>query len=422
MPVYAYKGLDKRGKATKGVHDSENARTLRSDLRKRDVYLTEYAEQSAGGKAKEAIRATGRKKTGASREVTFSFLDRVAPQTISEMTRMLATLLRSGVPLVDSLAALVEQTEDERLSRVLAQVRRQVNEGMALHQAMREHPKVFPGLYCNMVSAGEASGTLELVFQRLADFMEGQVKLRSQVTSALTYPAIMMTFAFLVVALLMIFVVPKLVEVIVEQGGTLPLPTRVLIGISDFFRSYFIFLVVGGIVGIVYFRRWTRTQSGELKWDAFKLRVPLFGDLMRKISIARFARTLGTLMASGVPLLTSIEICKHVVGNAVYREELETARVAIRDGDSIAGPLKRSPHFPPMITQMVAIGEKTGEVEEMLERVAEAYETQVETKVGRLTTLLEPAMIVFLGVIVAGIVFAVLLPMMKMNEALRGGG
>jgi len=421
VPVYAYKGLDKRGKPTKGVFDAENARVLRSELRKQNIYLTEYAEQSSSGKAKATIQATGRKKEAASREVEISFFSKIPPQTISEMTRQLATLLKAGVPLVDALSAIVEQTEHEKLANIMAQVRRQVNEGMALHQALREHPKVFQNIYCNMVSAGEASGTLELVFLRLADFMENQVKLQSQVRSALMYPAIMVGFASIIVALLMTFVVPKLVEVIVEQGGDLPFITKALIFVSEMFQDYLLLFIAAAIVGNIYFRKWKATEVGELKWDRFRLKMPLFGDLTRKIVMARFARTLGTLMGAGVPLLTAIEICKHVVDNAVYRNTLEDTRIAIRDGDSIAGPLKRSGHFPPMVTQMVAIGEKTGEVEEMLDNVADAYETQVETKVSRLTTLLEPFMIVVLGVIVAAIVFAVLLPMLSMNEALRGG-
>ena len=419
MPVYAYKGLNAKGKAINGVLDTESPRTLQTELLSTHVYLTEYSEQTATGKGK-AMVATGSK--AGSREVNLSFLSKIPLQTVSEMTRQLSTLLRAGVPVVDSLAAIVEQTEDERLARVMAQVRRSVNEGGALHNALREHPKVFPNLYANMVQAGESSGTLELVFQRLASFIESQVKLRSQVRSALMYPMIMIGFAGLVVTMLMTFVVPKLVEIIVEQGGTLPMPTRILIFVSDAFRSYGWLIALLGIGGVVYFKRWVKTQAGELRWHKLVLRTPLFGDLIKKIVMARFARTLGTLMGAGVPLLTALEICMSVVDNAVYRGALEVARGAIRDGESISGPLKRSGHFPPMVTQMIAIGEKTGEVEEMLDNVAAAYEVQVETKVSRLTVLLEPAMIVVLGGIVAAIVFAVLMPMLSMNEALRGGG
>jgi general secretion pathway protein F len=420
MPVYSYKGLNARGKAVNGVIDSENPRVLRANLRNDDVYLTEYAEQSIEGKDKDVMLATGRKEAG-SREVTFGFLDRVPLTTVAEMTRQLATLLKAGIPVVDSLTAIVEQTENEKLSKVMAQVRKGVNEGMALNAALREHPRVFPNLYCNMVRAGESSGTLELVFLRLADFIESQVKLRSQVTTALMYPFIMISFAMLIVALLMTFVVPKLVEVIVEQGGELPLITKALIFVSESFQSYLLHMIALAGVGVYLFTRWKATPAGELSWDHTCLKAPLFGDLLKKIVMARFARTLGTLMGSGVPLLVALDIAKSVVDNAVYRDVIEDARVAIRDGDSISAPLKRSGRFPPMVTQMIAIGEKTGEVEEMLDNVAEAYENQVEGKVRRLTTLLEPAMIVVLGVIVACIVFAVLLPMLNMNEALRGG-
>ncbi|MFT5429486.1 MAG: general secretion pathway protein F [Myxococcota bacterium] len=420
MPVYAYKGLNQKGKPVAGVHDAENARKLRVELRSQKVFLTEYSEQSASGK-KAAVVATGKKETG-SREITFSFLNKVSLTTVSEMTRQLSTLLKAGVPLVDSLSAIVEQLEDERLSQVMAQVRRSVNEGHPLHSALREYPNVFPDLYCNMVSAGESSGTLELVFQRLSTFIESQVRLRSQVTSALMYPFIMITFAGGIVAMLMTFVVPQLIEIILEQGVEPPLITRMLMWVSETFQSYLWLMILMIIGGVYFFKRWRKTEAGELKWDTFSLGVPLFGDLIRKIALARFARTLGTLMSSGVPLLTAMEICKHVVDNAVFRNVLEDSRAAIRDGESISAPLKRSGEFPPMVTQMIAIGERTGDVEEMLDHVADAYETQVETKVGRLTALLEPAMIVILGVIVAGIVFAVLLPMLSMSEAMRGGG
>ncbi len=419
MPVYAYKGLNAKGKPVNGVLDTESARTLQAELRGKQVFLTEYAEKTATGQS-QAVVATGSKQQG-SREVTIGFLNRVPLTTVSEMTRQLATLLKSGVPVVDSLAAIVEQTEDQRLAQTMAQVRRSVNEGSALHQALREHPRVFPALYANMVKAGEASGTLELVFLRLADFIEAQVRLRSQVRSALMYPAIMISIAMLVVTMLMTFVVPKLVEIIVEGGGTLPLPTKVLIFVSELFQNWFWLFSLMFAGAIWAFNRWIKTEEGELKWDRVKLRTPLFGDLLKKIVMARFARTLGTLMGAGVPLLTALEICMNVVDSAVYRGVLDAARGQIRDGDSISAPLKRSGHFPPMVTQMIAIGEKTGEVEEMLANVAGAYEQQVETKVARLTTLLEPMMIVVLGGIVAAIVFAVLMPMLSMNEALRNG-
>ena len=365
MPIYAYKGLNAKGSKVNGVLDSENPKTLRADLRKRQVFLTEYSEQSKEGKSKRVIQATGAKQAG-SRDVEIRLFTKIPLTTVAEMTRQLATLLKSGVPLVDSLGAVAEQSEDERLARVMTQVRRSVNEGMALHLSLQDHPKVFPRLYINMVKAGETSGTLDLVFLRLADFIEGQVRLRSQVTTAMMYPTIMITLAVIIVSGLMTFVVPKLVSVIEEQGGELPLITRALIATSNAFRSYFILVVL--LVGLLIyaFRRWTATEEGGLRWDTFKLRIPLFGDLFRKIIMARFANTLGTLMGAGVPLLGALDIAKNVVENALYERVIEDARVAIRDGDSIAGPLKRSGHFPPMVTQMIAVGEKTGEVEEML--------------------------------------------------------
>jgi len=418
MPVYEYQGINQSGRRVSGVVDADNPRGLRALLGKDGIYLSQYNE-AGGGKKK--VRGVEQKT--ASRDIDVKdMLTRIKLLDVSEMTRQLATLIRAGIPLVESLTAIVEQTENTKLKRILSQIRNSVNEGLSLAQSFGQHPEVFPDLYVNMVRAGESSGTLEIVLARLADFSEAQVKLRSKVTGALMYPAIMMCIAVIIVFAMMIFVIPRITEMFAELGADLPLSTKILIAASTFTGKFW-WLIILAFGGSVYaFLRWKETPEGAMAWDRFVLKVPVFGDLTRKIAISRFARTLGTLLASGVPLLTALDIVKNVVANKVLAEVIESARVAIREGESIAAPLKRSKQFPPMVTHMIAIGEKSGELEGMLVNVSESYESQVESRVGALTSILEPIIIVGMGIMVAFLVMSILLPMLKLNQAIRGGG
>lgn len=418
MAVFEYKGLSSKGKAVSGVRDAESPRALKAALRKEGVFLSQYAERAKGGSTKSVVKGGGALAKG-SREVEIGKLfQRIKLMEISEMTRQFATLLRAGVPVVDALTALVAQTGNPKLKGVLAQVRQSVNEGSALAAAMSEHPKAFNELYVNMVRAGESSGTLDLVFARLADFIEAQVRLRTKVRGTMVYPIIMVIVASLIITLLMVFVIPKMTDIFNEVGMELPLLTRALIATSDFMVGFW-WLVLLGIVGLViWFRRWRASKKGKPRWDRMKLRFPIFGNLIRMVAITRFSQTLSTLLSSGVPLLNAMNIVREVVDNAVMADAVDSAREAIREGQSIAVPLERSKQFPPMVTHMVAIGEKTGQLEEMLENVSSSYEMQVDSKVSTLTTVMEPLVIVVMGVIVALIVFAVLSPMLKMNEAL----
>ncbi len=419
MPVYEYIGRASGGKTVKGVMDVDNVRSLRSALRRDNVFLTEYHETSAkGGKGK--VRGGVTQKSG-SRDVDLKeMLIRITPMDVAEMTRQLATLQKAGVPLVDSLTAIVEQTENPKLKRVLSQIRTGVNEGVSLHRALANHPKVFGPTYANMVRAGESSGTLEIVLLRLADFTESQVRLRNKVIGALTYPVIMLIIAMGIVSAMMILVVPKITIMFEDLGADLPFITKVLIFLSDTMTNYWplLAMLLGGIIWA--FNRWRQSEEGNVKWDRFVLKVPVLGDLLRKIAIARFARTLGTLLSSGVPLLSAMEIVENVVANKILASVLSEARSAIREGDSIAGPLKRSEEFPPMVVHMVSIGERSGELENMLVNVSESYENQVDTRVNALTSILEPIMIVGMGIIVAFLVAAILLPMMQLTSAVRG--
>jgi general secretion pathway protein F len=421
MPVYEYKGVDASGKNVKGVLDADSPRLLRSLLRKKGLYLTQYVEtKSEGGRA--VRRGDAMAETG-SREVEFSgFFQRIKLMEIAVMTRQMATLIRAGIPVVDALNACVDQTENPKLKKLLSSVKQAVNEGSSLGDALMHHEEVFTTLYINMVRAGEISGTLDIVFERLSEFIEGQVKLRTKLSGTLMYPVIMVCIALMIVSLMMIFVVPKITEMFQEMGAELPLITRILIGTSDLFRDWWWAGILLGVLAAWRFRVWKNTESGREALDGYKLRMPLFGNLIRMVAVVRFTKTFGTLLASGVPILTALGIVRNVVNNVVLANVIDEARVAIQEGEGIAAPLQRSEQFPPMMTHMIAIGEKTGQLEAMLGNVAEAYETQVDSRMTQLTSVLEPIMIVGMGLGVGFLVFAILLPMLQMNDAIAMGG
>jgi len=324
--------------------------------------------------------------------------------------------------VVDALNACVDQTENPKLKKLLSSVKQAVNEGSSLGDALMHHEEVFTTLYINMVRAGEISGTLDIVFERLSEFIEGQVKLRTKLSGTLMYPVIMVCIALMIVSLMMIFVVPKITEMFQEMGAELPLITRILIGTSDLFRDWWWAGILLGVLAAWRFRVWKNTESGREALDGYKLRMPLFGNLIRMVAVVRFTKTFGTLLASGVPILTALGIVRNVVNNVVLANVIDEARVAIQEGEGIAAPLQRSEQFPPMMTHMIAIGEKTGQLEAMLGNVAEAYETQVDSRMTQLTSVLEPIMIVGMGLGVGFLVFAILLPMLQMNDAIAMGG
>ncbi len=406
MAVFEYRGIQiASGKPVKGYRDAENAKALRAALRRDGVLLTAASEEN---ETKEEAKK---------RELNLlAFFRRPSTSEVAVMTRQLATLVRAGVPLVESIAALTEQVENEQLVRVMTSVRENLNEGTSFARSLEQHPKVFPPLYVNMIAAGEASGTLEAVLERLADFMEGQARLKGKVTAALAYPVLMAVVGSLLVGVLMVGVVPKVTSVFDNLGQTLPWYTRLLIFVSEMVGSYW-WLMLGSVALSAYlFQRWKRTPSGHMRWDIIRLNMPIFGRLTLLVAVARFARTLSTLLASGVQLLQAMEIGRHVLENARLQAVITEAIGSIRGGESIAEPLKRSAAFPPMVTHMIAIGEKSGQLENMLENVSRAYEADVETRVQALTSLLEPMMIVLLGGVVGFIALAILMPLIQMNQ------
>jgi general secretion pathway protein F len=299
-------------------------------------------------------------------------------------------------------------------------VKQRVNEGSSLADALGQHPKVFSNLYVNMIRAGESSGALDVVLFRLADFTESQARLRSKILGTLTYPAAMVIIGAAVMGILFTVVIPKITKVFEDTKVVLPWTTRILIGFASFMHDYWWAMGILMAGGIYAFVRWLRTPAGRARWDVWVLDAPIFGPLVRQVAVARFSRTLATLLKSGVPLLTALDIVRNIVGNTRLAAVIEEARESIKEGESIAAPLKRSGEFPPLVYHMIAIGEKSGELEDMLGNVANAYDSQVETKVAALTSLLEPIMIVVMGVAVAFIVFSILMPILQINTIAGG--
>lgn len=419
MPVYEYQGLDDRGKRTAGLVDAESARAARLKLRKQGVFTTAIQEGKGAGPATRPAGTAGEATvlSQRKREIDLSrWLQPIGIQEVSLATRQLAALIGAGIPLVESLGALAEQVEKERFRVILREVREKVNEGSSLADALSAYPRVFSALYVNMVRAGEQAGALEHVLSRLADYTEASVELRGKVLAALTYPAVMMVVALAVISFLLAFVVPKITKLFRSRGAELPWITDFVVFVSDTLQAWWWLIGLVAIGGAVLFRRWHRTEEGRRKVDRTLLKVPVLGRMLRMISISRFASTLATLMISGVPLLSAMGIVRAIVGNVVLQKVVEDAQEAVREGEPMNRPLQRSGEFPPMVVHMIAVGERTGELADMLARVARAYESQVSRRLATLTSLLEPLMILAMGGVVFVIALAILLPMLDIQS------
>ncbi|KIG18538.1 Type IV fimbrial assembly protein PilC [Enhygromyxa salina] len=413
MPAYAYTGLSPAGKTIKGIETADSVPALKALLKRQGVYLTAVTETTRGASGGGGGTGSG----GGGREIDLGQLfDRVRPKDVAAMTRLMSTLLCAGVTLPESLLALTDQVESPRFKNVLSDVGSKVNEGSSLADALAGHPKVFSKLYINMVRAGEASGSLETVLIRIADFMDQQEELRGKVTTAMFYPMAMGLVGVGVVTLLMVKVVPGIAEMFAGQGAELPFTTRSLIAISAVISGYW-WLLIMLMVGAVYgFRKWHSTPAGRELTDRVILSMPVVGGLARKIAIARFARTLSTMLASGVQLLQALDIVRSLLGNVVLEKVLTTARDEIREGAGIAPSLKRSGQFPPLVTHMIAVGERSGQLEQMLTDLANAYDRETSAAITRATAVLEPIMIVAMGGSVGFIVFAIMTPILQMNQ------
>lgn len=400
MPVYLWKGRTVAGEVQTGELTLDNQDEVLAALRKKRIIITSVREKPRDIKFTLPKIGSG-----------------VSTRDLAIFTRQFATMINAGLPLVQCLDILSKQTEKEDFRGVIAQTMRDVEAGTTLAEALakKENNKVFDELFVNMVEAGEAGGILDDILQRLATFIEKAEALKRKIQGAMVYPAVVMTVAILATAFMLIFIIPTFARMFTAFGGDLPLPTKIVMGLSSFLRSYW-WVMLGSIVGFAFaLRRYYNTERGRMEIDKLLLRVPVLGDVIRKGAVARFTRTLGTLISSGVPILTGLEITARTAGNRVVQEAIMAARASIREGETISAPLKQSNVFPPMVVQMISVGEETGALDDMLTRIADFYDSEVDTAVDALTSLIEPVMIVFMGAVVGGMVIAMYLPIFKLG-------
>ncbi len=412
MPVYQYRGYKADGASATGIVDAESPKVARLKLRKDGVFPTEMAEQEGANKG-IVTRSSSAVIAQASRSQVLTVTD------VALMTRQLATLLVAGLPLVDALGVLMDQTEKKAVKGLLADVREAIRGGASYSAVLERYPRDFSPIYVHMVRAGEASGALDQILFRLAEFLEKQLALKHKVTNAILYPAIMLVVGTLVLFFLVTFVVPKITAVFAHSKQALPWPTIVLMEVSHLCSEYWMVLLGVALAGFWGIRRAKKTETGQTFADRMLLKLPLIGQVARMVSISRLASTLATMLSSGVQLLDALDVSKRVMNNRVLEQAVEEARQNIREGETIAEPLKRSREFPPLVTHMIAVGEKSGEMEEMLRRIGQIYDGEVDRVITRFTSLLEPIMIVVMGVVVLFIVVAILLPIFEMGQMVR---
>jgi general secretion pathway protein F len=407
MPIFEYKAVDNTNKTIKGMVDADSARDARIKLRNdKNLYVTDITEKRGRGSRKIAIRGI----TGV------EFPNKLRNEQVAQVTRQMASLLAAGIPLTETLRMVIEQSPDAKIEATFRDIREKVTQGLSFGDAVTLHPAYFADLYSHMVKAGESAGALDLVMVRLSGFLQNQARIKNKVGAAMIYPGIMIIVGVVVVSILMAFVVPKITQLLRSRGDELPLPTKILMATSDFVLAYWLFLIMGALVLTVIFQLAINSKRGGLLWDRFKLRLPIFGDLLRKQSMARFSTTLSTLLRSGVPALQAIDVTKSVLDNKVLTNALTSVHDHVLEGTDISTPMKLSGQFPPMVSYMVGVGEQAGNLEEMLERVAETYDEEVDLATQKLTSMLEPLIIVALAAIVACIVIAIVMPLMQLQN------
>lgn len=407
MAVFEYEGINDKGKSVKGLIEGDSDRSARQRLK-------------AQGILPSAIRQSQKEKKATSKDVKKFFTrERVSTRELAMATQQLALLIRNGKPLVGALQVLTDQVDSPVLKRTLAQVRERVEQGDPLARALSHHTTIFPKLYINMVGSAEASGTLDTVLQKVADYLEAQVELNRKVTGALTYPIIMLVLCTAVIVVLMVVVVPRIVEMFTRQGAKLPLPTRVVLSISELITGYWHVLLVTLVIGIFGFIKWYKTPSGRSRVDDLILRGPIFGKILVKVSTARVASTLGALLQSGVGLLDALGIVRNIVENVHFQKVIDDAQEGVREGRPLSRELMRGGRFPSMLGHLIASGEETGELDRMLGQAGKEYERDVTSILSSLTTLLEPLMLVIVGGIVFIIVISVLLPMADLISVIQ---
>jgi len=399
MPTYKWEGKTLKGLVKKGESEFPSEGALRVHLRQQNIIPRKVVS-----KGKEI-------------KLSFSFGKKVHQRSIAIFTRQLATMIDAGLPLVQSLEILSSQQENKTFKNILREIREEVEGGSTFAGALKKHPATFNDLYTNLVVAGEEGGILDNILTRLANYIEKAEALRKKVRSAMIYPSVIVAVAVIVVAILMIFVIPVFETMFKSAGQTLPLPTLIVVTISKFIRNTFYIVIPALIVLFFVLRKYHQTDNGKTVIDRFLLKLPVFGDLFRKIAVARFSRTLGTLVSSGVPILEGLNIVSKTAGNKTIETAILSARASIREGETIAEPLNRSGIFPPMVIQMISVGESTGALDSMLGKIADFYEEEVDVAVSDLTSLLEPFLMVFLGVVIGGVVIAMYLPIFQMANA-----
>lgn len=398
MPVFTYT-TTLRGKTSKGEIDAEDEKGALIKLRQRSIRVRSIRKKS------QNILFAGTKEPISERDVVI-------------FTRQFSTMVDAGLPLVQCLDILGKQNDKKSFAEIILDVKTSIESGSNLSDSMRKHPKVFDSLYCNLVEAGETGGILDTILARLANYIEKALALKKKVKSAMVYPSAIIFVAFVVVAFLMIFVIPTFATMFAGGGAELPGPTKIVMGVSNFFREQWYFILGGPFVLLFILRKIYATERGRLEIDRLALRLPVIGILIRKVSVAKFTRTLGTLLASGVPLIEALDICARTSGNKIIEYAILQTIESIKEGETVAAPLARQGVFPPMVVQMIDVGESSGSLDQMLVKIADFYDEEVDTAVTGLTALLEPALMVFLGVVVGFIVVAMYLPIFKMGDAI----
>jgi type IV pilus assembly protein PilC len=402
MATFAFKAMDLTGAKATGEVEAENKQSVADQLKSRGLIVLEITAKGGAG------------------QLSLNFMKRIKAQDLTVMTRQLATMVSSGMTILRALYVLEAQTESEKLREVLVDVRKDVEAGLPLSDALERHPKVFSPLYVSMTRAGETGGLLEESLKRVADQLEAEDRLRRQVKSAMVYPAVVLSFAFVVLTALVVFIVPVFVGVFKQFGGDLPPITKVTVGLSHAMTHEWYLFIAAAVGSIVAFRKWKSSERGRGQWDAFRLRIPMkIGDIVQKISLARWSRTLSALVKAGVPLLQALDITAQTAGNRVVEDAMGSVIESVRSGGTIHEPLKSVPVFPTMVTHMVGVGEETGALDEMLTKIADFYEDQVEAAVKSLTSILEPVMLVLVGGIVGFIVISMYLPLFKVYDQIK---
>ncbi|MFK7739676.1 MAG: type II secretion system F family protein [Planctomycetota bacterium] len=406
MPIFEYKAIDGDNRVKKGIIDADTTRDARVKLKKDSLFVTDIKESR--GKKKRSVAIKG--VTGV------ESVNKQRNEQVAAVTRQLASLLQAGIPLAEALRMIIEQAPDKKIESVFRDIREKVTQGMTFGDAVMQHPAYFTDLYSNMVRAGESSGALDQVLVRLAQFLQAQTRLKNKVGAAMIYPMIMVIVGIIVVAVLMTVVVPRVTQLIKGRGQDLPLPTEILITISDFLVDYWLLVLVGLLLLIIAFQTFVNSDKGRLLWDRFKLNLPVFGDLAKKQATARFSITLSTLLRSGVPALQAIQVTKAVLDNRVLQNALQTVHDRVIEGTDIATPMKMTGEFPSTVSYMIGVGEQAGNLEEMLERISATYDEEVDLATEKLTKVLEPLIIVMLAIVVAGIVIAIVLPLLQLQR------